>query len=142
MEKHFRILREHNVNALHLTVCHRDGKEFREIWLPLMRKYGIKAYLQLDFADFLGGTPSWTEKEEDRKAELVAKFIQEFQNEPMIMAFSVREEVSQQQVNAMSRFYAKIQSKVPGFKIVTVHNSLGAAKDHPVPDPAVMGTDR
>ena len=142
VEKHFQILQKHHVNTLHLTVRNADGKDFREIWLPLMKKYGIKAYLQLDFAYFLGESPAWNEKEEDRKAKLAVKFIREFQNEPMIIAFSIREEVPQNQVNAMARFYAKLQSEVPGFKIVTIHNNLGAAKDHPVPDPSVMGTDR
>ena len=141
-EKHFQFLQKNHVNAIHLTVANPNGKDFREIWLPLMKKYGIKAYLQLDFAYFRGGQPSWTEKEENRKAELAVNFIREFQNEPMIMAFSVREEVAQAQVNALARYYAKLQSEVPGFKIVTLHNNLGAAKDHPVPDPTVMGTDR
>ena len=141
-EKHLQFLQKNHVNALHLTVRHPDGKDFREIWLPLMRKYGIKAYLQLDFAYFLPGQPFWTEQEENRKAKLAADFIREFQNEPMIMAFSIREEIPQAQVNAMARFYAKLQAEVPGFKIVTLHNNLGAAKDQPVPDPTVMGTDR
>ena len=41
VEKHFRILQEHHVNGLHLTVSAPDGQDFREIWLPLMKKYGI-----------------------------------------------------------------------------------------------------
>ena len=142
VEKHFRILQEHHVNGIHLTVSGADGQDFREIWLPLMKKYGIKAYLQLDFAYFCIERPFWSEKEEDRRLELAAKFIREFQHEPMIMGFSVREEIPQKHVNSLARFYMNLQSKVPGFKIITLHNNLGAAKDHPVPDPTVLGTDR
>ena len=141
-EKHFQFLQKHHVNAIHLTVASADGKDFREVWLPLMKKYGIKAYLQLDFAYFLGGRPFWTEKEENRKAKLAVKFIREFQNEPMIMAFSIREEISPAQTEAMARFYTKLRAEVPDFKIVTLHNNIAAAKKHPAPDPAVLGTDR
>ncbi|MBQ9336915.1 MAG: hypothetical protein IJS14_06435 [Lentisphaeria bacterium] len=142
VEKHFTYLQKNHVNAIHLTVANSNGKDFREVWLPLMKKYGIKAYLQLDFAYFRGGAADWKEPLEDKQAERAANFIQEFKDEPMIMGFSIREEVSQAQVNAMARYYAKIQALVPGFKIFTLHNNLGAAKDQPVPDPAVMGTDR
>ena len=141
-EKHFQFLQKHHVNAIHLTVAQPDGKDFREVWLPLMRKYGIKAYLQLDFAYFLGGKPFWTEKEENRKAKLAIEFIREFRNEPMIMAFSIREEISPAQVDAMARFYSKLRAEVPDFKIVTLHNNIAAAKKHPAPVPAVLGTDR
>ena len=143
-EKHFRILRKNHVNTIHLTVNRADGKEFREIWLPLMKKYGIKAYLQLDFAYYHEPEikDKWTEKEENRKAQLAAEFIRRYQAEPAILAFSIREEVHHAYVNGMARYYQKILAHAPGFKIVTVHSGLGAAKDHPVPDPAVFGTDR
>ncbi len=141
-EKHFQILQKNHVNAIHLTVARPDGKDFREVWLPLMKKYGIKAYLQLDFAYFLGGKSFWTKKEENRKAKLAIEFIREFRNEPMIMAFSVREEISVAQVDAMAGFYSKLRAEVPDFKIVTLHNNIAAAKKHPAPDPAVLGTDR
>lgn len=141
VEKHFKILQQHRVNAIHLTVNRKDGMEFQEIWLPLMKKYGIKGYLQLDFAYF-SYESTWNEKMENIRAKYAANFIEKFKNEPQIIAFSIREEVAHNQVHAMAYYYQKIKGLVPDFKYFIVHSGLGAAKDHPVPDPVIFGTDR
>lgn len=141
VDRHFGILQSHHVNAIHLTVNQQDGKEFHEIWLPKMKKYGIQAYLQLDFAYFRIEQEDW-EKKEDAAAALAAEFIRNYKNEPAILAFSIREEVAHKHVNSMARYYQKILSLTPDFKIFTLNNNLGAAKDQPVPDPVVYGTDR
>ena len=54
-ERHLKLLSENGVNAIHLTVSDPTGKAFEEIWRPLLKKYRIKAYLQLDFAYFIPG---------------------------------------------------------------------------------------
>ena len=140
-DRHLKQLSENGVNAIHLTVSDSTGKAFEEIWRPLLKKHGIKAYLQLDFAYFLPGK-NWTEKYENRQAEKAGKFVAKFKNCPEIMAFSIREEVPHKDVNGMARYYQKIMEYAQDMKIVTVHSNLGAAKDNPVPDAAVYGTDR
>ena len=141
VDRHFKKLNEHGVNAIHLTVSDKTGKKFDEIWRPLLKKYGIKAYLQLDFAYFIPGK-NWTDKYESRQAEKAGKFIAKYKSCPEIMAFSIREEVAHKDVNGMARYYQKIMEHAQDMKIVTVHSNLGAAKDNPVPDASVYGTDR
>ena len=141
VDRHFKILQQNGVNTIHLTVSDPSGKQFREIWLPMLKKHGIKAYLQLDFAYFLPGR-NWTEKYENIQAAKAGKFINTFKNTPEILAFSIREEVPHKDVNAMARYYQKIIGHAQDFAIFTLHNNLGAAKDQPVPDPVIYGTDR
>ncbi|MBQ9336918.1 MAG: hypothetical protein IJS14_06450 [Lentisphaeria bacterium] len=147
VEKHFQILQKHHVNTLHLTVYRpeKNNPDFAEVWLPMLKKYGIKAYLQLDFAYYTEPSTKkkgWSPKFEDHQAKLAAEFIRKYQNEPAILAFSIREEVPQPYAAGMARYYQKIRNGAPDFKIVTVHNNLGAAKSHPEPYPAVLGADR
>ncbi|MBQ9771481.1 MAG: hypothetical protein IJW23_06620 [Lentisphaeria bacterium] len=141
IDRHFKRLSECGVNAIHLTVSDPTGKTFEEVWLPLLKKYGIKAYLQLDFAYFLPGK-KWTEKYENQQAKKAGVFIAKYKSCPEIMAFSIREEVPHKDVNGMARYYQKIMEYAQDMKIVTVHSNLGSAKDNPVPDAAVYGTDR
>lgn len=140
-DRHFKILNKNGVNAIHLTVTDPTGKAFDEIWLPLLKKYGIKAYLQLDFAYYMPGK-IWTDKYESIQAAKAGKFIAKYKNTPEVMAFSIREEVPHKNVNGMARYYQKIMEHSQDIPIITVHSNLGAAKDQPVPDPAIMGTDR
>lgn len=140
-ERHFKLLSQNGVNAVHLTVSDPSGKAFDKIWRPLLKKYGIKAYLQLDFAYFVPGK-NWTEKRENLLAEKAGKFIAKYKTCPEIMAFSIREEVPHKNVHGMARYYQKIMEHAQDIKIITVHSNLGAAKDQPVPDPVVLGTDR
>ena len=74
VDRHFKILQQNGVNTIHLTVSDPSGKQFREIWLPMLKKHGIKAYLQLDFAYFLPGR-NWTEKYENIQAAKAGKVI-------------------------------------------------------------------
>ncbi len=142
VEKHFKILKKNGVEVIHLTVNNGSKKEyFKNIFLPLLEKYGIKAYLQLDFAYYFPG-PDWTEKHENQQAEQAGKFIQQFQGNPWILGFSIREEIDDANVHGMARYYQKILQYAPGTKILTVHSGLGPAKDQPVPDPSFFGTDR
>ncbi len=138
-DEHFRILSRNGVNTLHLTVNNREN--FEKIFLPLLKKYQIKAILQLDFSYFKPET-AWTEAHENIRAKEAGQFIAVHQQEPAILGFSVREEVAHKDVHALARYYQKILEHAPGAKLAIVHSSLGAARDMPVPDPAILGTDR
>ena len=48
VDRHFKLLKDHGTNAIHLTVSDSTGKQYEEIWQPALRKHGIKAYLQLE----------------------------------------------------------------------------------------------
>ena len=141
VDRHFKLLKDHGTNAIHLTVSDSTGKQYEEIWQPALRKHGIKAYLQLDFAYFLPGK-GWTDAYESRQAARAGKFIMKYKKCPEIMAFSIREEVPHAHVHGMSRYYNKIMEHAQDFPIVNIQSNLGAARDMPVPDPAVYGTDR
>lgn len=141
VNKHFKILKDNGVNAIHLAVTDSTGLKLEEIWLPALKKNNIKAYLQLDFAYFVPGK-HWTESYEAKQAEKAGKFIGKYKNNPEILGFSIREEVAHKDVNAMARYYQKIMEHAQDFSIFTLHNNLGAAKDQPVPDPVFYGTDR
>lgn len=138
-EEHFRILSQNGVNTLHLSVNNRDN--FEKIFLPLLKKYQMKAILQLDFAYFRSETV-WTEANENVRAKEAGQFIAAHQQDPEILGFSVREEVAQKDVHTLARYYQKILEYAPGAKLAIVHSNLGAARDMPVPDPAIFGTDR
>ena len=141
VEEHFKRLNEHGVNLLHLGVSRPDDKAFDEIWLPMMKKYKMQAYLQLSFAYFRL-RKYWTESYENRQAEKAGKFIAKYKNCPEILGFSIREEVSAKELDAMARYYKKIRSHAGDFPIVTLHNNMKAAQAHPEPYPAYFGTDR
>jgi hypothetical protein len=77
VDRHFKLLKDHGTNAIHLTVSDSTGKQYEEIWQPALRKHGIKAYLQLDFAYFLPGK-GWTDAYESRQAARAGKFIMKY----------------------------------------------------------------
>lgn len=141
IDKHFKILHDSGANVIHLTVTDPTGKAFKDIWLPALKKHQLKAYLQLDFAYFVPGK-NWTEKHENKQAAKAGEFIKKFKNTPEILGFSIREEVAHKDVNDMARYYQKIMGYAEDFPIFTLHNNFGAAKDQPVPDPVIYGTDR
>ena len=123
VDRHFKLLKEHGANAIHLTVSDPTGKQYEEIWQPALRKHGIKAYLQLDFAYYLPGK-SWTDSYESRQAAKAGNFIMKYKTCPEIMAFSIREEVPHAHVNGMSRYYNKIMEHAQDFPIITIQNNL------------------
>ena len=141
VDEHFKLLKEHGVDILHLAISRPDDKAFDEIWLPMMKKYGMQAYVQLSFAYFRL-RKYWTESYENRQAEKAGKFIAKYKNCPEILAFSIREEVSAGELDVMARYYKKIRNHAGDFPIVTLHNNMKAAKAHPEPYPAYFGTDR
>lgn len=139
IEEHLKILKQNGVNVVHLTVQKEDN--WVNIFLPLLIKYDIKALLQLDFAYYQAET-NWNEELENQLSKKAGEFIEKYSNNPQVIAFSVREEVAQKDIHTLSRYYQKILGYAPNGKFFIVHSSLGAAKDQPVPDPVILGTDR
>ncbi len=136
-ESQLAILRGHGVNAIYLAVHHSRGHFDR--LLELTAKYGIKLIPQLDFVYF---RENWTDEQMQLNAKLAGEFILKYVNHPQVLAWSVGEEVSHDSINKLCRYYFMIRSHVPDVKFHLINNNLGAAKDMPVPDPHIMGTDR
>ena len=136
LEEHLKILKAHGVNAVYLGGANRDrfGQE-----INLFKKYGISVVPQLDFAYY---QPSWNDTQMLAYAKQAAAFINNYYDEPNILAFSVREEVPQSAANGLARYYAAILALAPKARFQLINNNLGAATDLPVPDPVIMGTDR
>ncbi|HRU06447.1 MAG TPA: hypothetical protein P5137_11820, partial [Candidatus Brocadiia bacterium] len=136
VDKHFKILSDHGVNGVYLGGA---GPASLDAYLAAAAKHGIALIPQLDFAYFRG---AWTEDQMDQNARKAGEFIAKHQNHPMILAWSVKEEVAHNEINMLARYYAKIQEFAPGARFNLIHSGLGAAQDQPVPDPVIIGTDR
>jgi len=136
LESHLKRLKAHGVNAIYLggTSPQRFDENLR-----LAEKYGMKLIPQLDFVYF---RKDWTEDQMDRMARTAGMFIRKYINHPQVLAWSVKEEVNRNEVDKLARYYVKILEYAPEAEFHTLHNNLGAAKNQPVPDPVIMGTDR
>ena len=136
LEKHLAILKAHGVNVIHLAVSKPD--QFGE-HLRLVEKYGIKLLPQLDFVYF---SPLEGDAAQGERAKQAAAFINKHVNDPSVLAWSVKEEVAHNDVNRLAKYYLQILEHAPEASFFTLHNALGAAKDQPIPDPIIIGTDR
>ncbi len=135
LERHFKILKSHGVNAVHLggTTQRRFAKH-----LALAKQYNIKLFPQLDFAYF---NPAWTDAQMNSYARTAGEFIKRH-DDPAIIAWSVKEEVAAADVERLSRYYAKILQYAPDARLGIIHNNLKAAQNQPPPSPILLGTDR
>jgi hypothetical protein len=136
LEEHLKILKANGVNAIHLAVSKPD--QFGE-HLRLVKKYDIKLLPQLDFVYF---SPVESDTAQEEKAKRAGAFINKHSSDPSVLAWSVKEEVAHKDVNRLTEYYLQILQHAPDAKFFTLHNNLGAAKDQPVPDPIISGTDR
>ncbi len=136
LEKHLQILSNHGVNVVHLAVSYPE--EFGA-HLQLFKKYGIKLLPQLDFVYFV---PTETDAAMSLRATGAAAFINTYISDPGVLAWSVKEEVAQQDVARLGQFYTQILAGAPGAKLFTLHNAIGAATEQPEPYPVLSGTDR
>ena len=136
LETHLRILKQHGVNALHMTTGRPEG--FSKT-LDLLHRYDMKVIPQLSFAYF---NPQWSETTLMTRAAKAGQFIQSLIEHPAVLAWSVKEEVAHHDINKLSKYYFMIREHAPEAEFAVIHNNLGAARDQPVPDPVIMGTDR
>lgn len=136
LEKHLKILQDHGVNVIHLAVS--KPEQFGE-HLRLAEQHGIKLLPQLDFVYF---NPAESDEAQEAKAKQAGTFIQEHVDDPNVLAWSVKEEVAHADVNRLAKYYFQILEYAPDTEFFTLNNGLGSAKDQPVPDPVISGTDR
>lgn len=136
LSQHLDILRKHGVNAIYLGGT--TQKRFEEN-LRLAQEYDIKLIPQLDFAYFRG---HWTDADLTHYAKVAGEFIRKYNERPGILAWSVREEVAHKDVERLAQYYTGILKYAPKAKFNLVHNNLDAAKKQPLPNPAIVGTDR
>ncbi len=136
LEEHLKILEDHGVNVIHLTVS--KPAQFGE-HLRLAEDYGIKLLPQLDFVYF---NAAESDEAQEARAQQAGAFLREHAKDPRVLAWSVKEEVFHADVNRLAKYYFQILQHAPDTKFFTLHNALGAAKDQPVPDPIISGTDR
>jgi len=136
LDKHLAILKSNGVNVVHLAVSKPD--EFGE-HLRLVKKYDIKLLPQLDFVYFY---PPESDTAQEARAKRAAAFINKHLNDPSVLAWSIKEEVAHKDINRLAEYYLQILEHAPEAEFFTLHNGLGAAKDQPVPDPIISGTDR
>ncbi|OGV55883.1 MAG: hypothetical protein A2017_03730 [Lentisphaerae bacterium GWF2_44_16] len=137
IDRHFKILAENGINGVYLGGA---GPRNFDDYLYCAGKYGIALIPQLNFAYFKG--PKWTEKDMATYAEKAGEFINKYKDRPEILAWSVKEEVAHSWINQLSRYYSMILEYAPDAKFNLIHSNLGAARDLPVPDPVIIGTDR
>lgn len=136
LEEHFKILQAHGANVLHFAV---SRPEQFEATLRLAEKHGISLLPQLDFVYF---NPAESEDAQSEKARIAGAFLREHGGDPRVLAWSVREEIAQQDVQRLARYYEQILREAPGTKFFTLNNAIGAAQDQPAPYPTISGTDR
>ena len=136
LERHLKILKDNGVNTIYFGGAKRE--RFART-VKLFAQYGMTVIPQLDFAYF---QPTWDDATIQKNALLAAEFINQFADEPNVLAFSVREEVPHSAIHNLSRYYAAILAHAPKTRFQLINSNLGAATDIPVPDPVIMGTDR
>lgn len=136
LDSHLDILQRHGVNAIYLGGTSQT--RFAQT-LQLLEKHGMKLIPQLDFAYFQA---KWTEAQLDENARVAGQFIAAYQDDPRILAWSVKEEVSPKDNTRLALYYSKILEYAPRAQFNTIDNNLAAAKGRTKPYPAIMGTDR
>jgi len=136
VDRHFGLLAAHGVNAVYLGGA---GPKTFDDYLAAADRHGIKLIPQLDFVYFRTG---WKDSEMAAQARRAGEFIRKYRHHPAVLAWSVKEEVDHSEINELARYYAMIREYAPDAPLNLIHSNLGAARDAPVPDPAVIGTDR
>ncbi len=135
LEKHLKIFRDHGINAIYLGGT--DTKHFDRV-CAMTAKYGIKLIPQLDSVYF---RDNWTDEQMLKVAKRAGEFIAKHDN-PQVLAWSVKEEVRHDSINKLCRYYFMIRQHAPSARFNLINSNLGAARDMPVPEPYIMGTDR
>ncbi len=105
-------------------------------FLELCKKRGIAVIPQLGFAYF--------QKDGD-VADLVAAavaFIKKYKDDPAIVAFSVKEEPSLEDLPKLEEFYRGILKEVPDAPLQLIHNVRSVMRAQKAPFPMICGTDR
>jgi hypothetical protein len=136
LDEHLRILHDHGVNAIYLG---GTSPERFDAHLRLAAKHGMAIIPQLDFAYF---QPSWSDDQTRAYAKTAGEFIRRHQDDPRVLAWSVREEVPAAAVGALARYYALIREHAPRARFNMIHNNLPAAREQPAPHASIYGTDR
>jgi len=135
-EEHMALLKANGVNALYFATV--GGTEFSES-LSLAKQYGMTLIPQLELAYF---NPSWSDSQMDAAAQIAGNFINAYDGDSSILAWSVKEEVFPSNVNRLAEYYTKIREVAPNAKFNLVHNNINSAQNQPAPDPAISGVDR
>lgn len=120
--------------AVHLT--NTDDLEKWENVLDICRRLKLSVLAQINTAYL---TPR------SEVSELVPRataFIQKYKNDPVVQAFSVREEPSKALLPKLNDYYKEIYKEIPDAPIYLLHNYLGVMNLMKPPFPAMVGTDR
>ena len=133
-EEHMAKLKANGVNSLYLAT----GQERFSQSLSLAKQYNMTLVPQLDFAYF---NSSWTDPQLDAYAQVAGDFINA-NDDPAILAWSVKEEADPSEMDRLAEYYTKIRQVAPNAEFNTIHRSLTAAQNQTSPDPAISGTDR
>lgn len=136
LDTHLAILQQHGVNAIYLGGTSQS--RFAQT-LQSVEKHGMKLIPQLDFAYFQS---KWTDAQLEQNARVAGQFIAAYQDDPRILAWSVKEEVSPKDNARLALYYSKILEHAPRAQFNKIDNNLAAAKGRTEPYPASMGTDR
>jgi hypothetical protein len=133
-EEHMAKLKANGVNSLYLATSQERFSES----LSLAKQYNMTLVPQLDFAYF---NSSWTDAQLDANAQVAGDFINT-NDDPAILAWSVKEEADPSDMVRLTEYYTKIREVAPNAEFNTIHRSLTAAQNQSSPDPAISGTDR
>ena len=133
-EEHMAKLKANGVNSLYLAT----GQEKFSQSLSLAKQYNMTLVPQLDFAYFRSW---WTDAQLDANAQVAGDFINA-NDDPAILAWSVKEEADPSDMVRLAEYYTKIREVAPNAEFNTIHRSLTAAQNQSSPDPAISGTDR
>lgn len=137
VDRHFGILKKNRIDLVHLSVA--DRGKFESVFLPALRKHGIKAMLQLDFAYFQN---SRTDAELKKMAKKAADFMKKYKGDPNIIAFSVKEEIAPAEVGRLADYQKMIRCLEKDAPFFLTHSDLKSVRCAELPRQAVCGTDR
>lgn len=136
LESHLNILKQKGANAIYLGGTSQG--RFAQT-LQSLDKYGMKLIPQLDFAYF---QPNWTDAQLNQYAQIAGQFIAPYQDDPRVLAWSVKEEVNPKDNERLALYFSKILEYAPRAQLNMIDNNLAAAKGRPEPYPPIMGVDR
>ena len=137
VDRHFAILKKNRIDLVHLSVSDRGN--FESIFLPALKKHGIKALLQLDFAYFRNRC---TDAELEKMAAKAAAFMKKYKSDPTVIAFSVKEEILPGEVGRLADYQKMIRSREKDAPFFLTHCDLKSVRCAELPRQSICGTDR
>jgi len=118
-DEHFKKLADVGVNCIHITI--HDPQLF-DRYVELAVRHNIMLLPELDFAYFQA---HWTDEEMLQHARKATDFLRVWHDNPQVIAWSIKEEPYDDDIEKLDRYYRLIVKEVPKVKFFLVTSGGG-----------------